>query len=322
MLCRAQSDDDAETVDDSGSFSTDRDWVLMGAIPFKTIGIPMSSALDGWGRRFSYAVPQKLAALGTLTSVQLDFRPNIIMFTQEINKDPSSADFNLLMIKPDGGNVDFQNPDDLVVLSHGENAIGAWSVEGTQVSACPSSGATAEERNCNIYNGVSTVEFVDPKGDIVANGAFQNDDILLRKIWKETNFWTQNPSSVFNRYEKGVAIGLGSPEYYLDVRGNIQMSHTDADKGNLRVDRICAAGPGLNDKDCFYPERIGGTGMVCNGLVVGFYGGVPDASGVTPGGVPICANISLTGVSPKNCPSGEAMNGVNADGTVSCKAIP
>lgn len=318
MLCVARSDLDDETWLDGGNWLLDIDEVMVGAIPFQTIGIPMKMGLDGWGRRFTYAVSRKLTQPAAAAE-ELNARRAIRIEQQFIDKTPTSPTYQQFVRSLDLDSEDNQVPDDIVVLSHGANGIGAWTADGTQFLACPSGALPSENMNCAAYNAPYNIAFVDPKGELVRGGGdYQNDDILMRRIWNETNYWTYDTTGIFNRFRYSAAVGKATPEYAVDVEGNVRISGDGINDGKLNVERICSGEAGGADKDCFYPERIGGEGMVCNGLATGFYGGEIGADGDNEGGKPKCATTTLTGVLPMPCPEGTLMIGVKLDGTVDC----
>lgn len=85
--------------------------VHVGAVPIRTLQLPDTYLLDGWGRRITYAVDQRLAKTRTL------FKSN----------DTGSIE---IMTAADAAPADRTSSAVYVLVSHGKEAAGAWPRNG------------------------------------------------------------------------------------------------------------------------------------------------------------------------------------------------
>lgn len=103
--------------------------VIIGAVPFRAINIPMEQASDGWGRRLTYAVTQRLAN-GTIVPFDAS-RGEIAIVDQS----------NTSLITPAGSAM-------YVVISHGKKGEGGLNLmSGSQTLACDATQLDGE--NCD-----------------------------------------------------------------------------------------------------------------------------------------------------------------------------
>lgn len=103
--------------------------VVRGAVPFRTLGLEEDDSLDEYGGRFSYAVTDIL----TNKELFLNSRGAI-----EIRDDNEGAPNSL--VNPPGSAHYF-------VFSHGPDSIGAYSREGDLIADC--NGPMSDNENCN-----------------------------------------------------------------------------------------------------------------------------------------------------------------------------
>lgn len=311
-ICRLRGADDEFDAD------VNPDNVLSGSVPFVELNIPFRETLDGWGRRFTYVMSEKLQTSGDLIAKRA-----ISMRVQIERRDPDTDIVETYNIPettsgPDGlaGTADDEPVvEDILVISHGEDGKGAYSPGGGLYRACPTNAAWTGVSENPAPNRVSDAENCDLDGVYTDNGgkgylnstiSSFNDDIILRDIWEETNFWTYESASaesnVYNRYANRVGVGVPVPGQDLDVFGNIK-----AEKAHSRI--IC----NVSGDDCFDPDKIGGDGMRCNnGLVLGFQNGQA-----------VCAQFDLraAGILPSNCAEGYLAVGISPTMEVIC-ALP
>ena len=103
----------------------------IGTVPTRTLNLPDSYGYDGWGTRFTYAVIESAA---------------------------STATFNISQTTGNGiGVVDVATPPNslitparslsYIVVSHGENKVGGFNIQGFQTIACNTT--TNEGENCD-----------------------------------------------------------------------------------------------------------------------------------------------------------------------------
>lgn len=101
--------------------------IYIGSVPTRSLNLPDAVGIDGWKRRYTYAVSSSLAT--------------------------TPANFNLgggAIDVVDSGGVSVANPPGTVayiVISHGEDGAGAFNHDGMAGNACD--GATTDGENCN-----------------------------------------------------------------------------------------------------------------------------------------------------------------------------
>lgn len=100
--------------------------VRTGLLPFRSLGISDSQAVDGWGNILQYAITEILTDPG-----QFDQRGGAIDVTAEDGKS---------RLKP-------EKSAQYVVFSSGEDGKGGYSYDGTPLGTCPEK--TLEAENCN-----------------------------------------------------------------------------------------------------------------------------------------------------------------------------
>lgn len=127
--------------------------VAIGLVPFRSLGIPDSAGLDGWGNILRYAVTETLTSPASFK--QTDGAIDIV-----------SEDGKSRLSPPD--TVQF------VIVSTGGNGTGGYSGQGVSLSACPEQ--TPESENCDI-----DTTFMDspPQAGQYEDGiAYTYDDII------------------------------------------------------------------------------------------------------------------------------------------------
>lgn len=146
--------------------------VRIGAVPVKELGLPQEFAFDSWGRRFTYAVSERLAnhdtpylpAYGTIT-----------------------------VLGADGAPVTPKNRVPFVVISHGKNGRGGTTYDGkTFPTPCPSLINSPERDNCNI-TGQHNTTFRDAAFAETGNDATHFDDYISYTFVNLTRTGAQNP---------------------------------------------------------------------------------------------------------------------------------
>ncbi len=116
------NDGDCEDTALNGTFRDNFFEVRIGAVPVRSLNIPDEYSFDGWNNRFYYAVQERLATAGEYNGLGqiaiVDSNNNLII---------NSAHF--------------------VVFSVGEDGVGAFNRNGSEVSAC--SGSKLDIENCD-----------------------------------------------------------------------------------------------------------------------------------------------------------------------------
>ncbi|MBF0445648.1 MAG: hypothetical protein HQL68_08655 [Magnetococcales bacterium] len=140
----------------------------VGLIPFHTLGLQQDIALDGWDNFFTYRIDSEIGFWATPTEFNLSDLGNIQVDTR-------LAGGGLVTPSPITDAI-------LVVVSHGRNGFGSYTLKGTQTLA---STGQYEIENTEITDKDST--FVDGEhtdNATLEGGAF--DDILL--VMRSANF--------------------------------------------------------------------------------------------------------------------------------------
>ena len=116
--------------------------IAEGMIPFATLNIPESYAVDAWGNRFTYAADTLMTA--TDAALRLDTNSQCadipVAYMQDVNWGATATSWDLYE-----NYMNHRNPGDTadintianyayVVLSHGENEFGAYSKTGTRIT--------------------------------------------------------------------------------------------------------------------------------------------------------------------------------------------
>lgn len=227
--------------------STTVNSTFFGAVPFKDLGIDEKFSLDSWGNKILYAVTKDQAVIYT--------PGNGLITTQFFDGPPTNA---LINDKTDN---------DLILLSHGETAAGAYDRYGNLNVACPTgAGAALDRENCNFDNIFILREniTIDPPVGSASNvpGPSFYDDVTEHQRSFPIGSWQQSlmdPTYAIT-YAERVGIGIEDPDYKLHVIGRI-----DADR--VLSDSVCRLGA----IGCFDPEIIIGdvAAMDCSNSLAG-----------------------------------------------------
>lgn len=267
-----------------------------GAIPFKTLNIDPTQALDGWNNKITYVVTTTHTVAGGM-----DTNPGTIQV----------AEFRL---NTNNGNIEQIAPGDpasYLLISHGRNGVGAYTPGGVLAAPCPATGPAllrGDAENCD-----GDAAFVSHEGDVasLAPGVNYYDDY--------TKATAADPADMFSRSGAGntlnsihalYGINNNNPQTELDVVGNTKAGE------NAHAVSFCTTES--DDPRCFTTEIIAGTGIACSyntdlGLPSGFMTGIAYAS-------PNC-NAGFNGLTPTQCASGEYLSGISATGEPICSSM-
>ena len=317
--------------------------ILIGDVPFATLGLPKQYDIDGYGHKFTYAVSANLVQSATF------YNDKGAVKVTDLGGGGG----------PDGTGPPVTNAH-YAVVSHGQDGVGAFSTEGGLIANCAAAGKDIE--NCNndgtfdngykIYNDIKgTQQYARQQSN--AAGASHFDDFVSYDTTTSSDIWTKSSAAfpdtgdILNHTDLGnVEVKMpgqhaapATPQAKLDVRGDVA-----ADR--LWTNDLCdtsgnsfAAGAYTN-KPCpatiFAPDLIGGTPAVKAKGNPGIHCGAAAAAGLPAGiGIPMigitaadenCASTSAiqaqVGYTIGTCPANQYPYGVNAGGTLKCSPAP
>jgi prepilin-type N-terminal cleavage/methylation domain-containing protein len=135
------------TIDPLGKGAKTTGEILIGALPTRDLGLPESYIADTYGYRYTYAVTQSETT--TITTPAPPFAPN----------PPGYNPYGGAIEVKDGGGNDITPvaPDKsigtapYILVDHGPDGAGAYTISGVLHSACPGAGTTQDSYNCNNY---------------------------------------------------------------------------------------------------------------------------------------------------------------------------
>lgn len=318
-ICRVNS---ARITEGPGPGNTDPDPVFIGALPYKSLKSGMerdsvcyeiatgdvvtcdaadptqynptdasmdaasrSDSLDPWGFQMTYAVTASQTFQGLFDS-----------------------NFGAINVQTEGG-VDLVDPPDsahFVVVSHGENHMGAYNQEGQISYPCLTGGGAPDDaENCNgdyiFTNGLRRL----------GEGPTYFDDVILYRAYTLTELWKFNTANeadkkMYNANTGNVGIGVVDPQVKLHVGG-------DALAGQVKSAQICNNNP--SEANCWTVDKLAGTGMKCPPPDADFFY-IPR--GIKYGDVYDCQAVPRpTGFEGLRCPPGEFVIGF-VNGGLNC----
>lgn len=269
------------------------DLVLSGYVPYITLGLAMKSSLDGWDKKIKYVVTAKLTQSATYNA---GYGAISVQAANGANTLSSAA-----------------GTGQVVLMSHGEDGRGAYTLGGALYAACPASASSGRDfENCNEPLNAT---YYDRNARSFVSGPDHYDDYVHYKymIVSSTDRWTHSSATTMqNSGGRRVGIGTPTPTNHLHVAGNIKAS-------GLRANNYCNYGinppaavvgtagkPGIN---CLPPSLFGGIGSSC---AVGSMNGIKDAAAQ-------CAiSIAPGSIATGTCGTGTVMCGVDGAGGIIC----
>lgn len=261
------------------------DPLMTGALPFRTLEVAQSDAVDPWGGKLMYTVSKA-------QTVQATFHDNFGAIRVETETGVSLTE--------EPGSVHY------VVFSLGKNRSGSYLASGKKSSVCGT--GTAESKNCEF--GATYVQGLLN----VSNTANYFDDMLMYTSRSITRLWDFNTLAsgevvTYSVNAGNVGVGLIDPETKLEVNGNIRT-------GRALQTQIC---DDSTPPRCWSPTNFGSAaGTRCPTAPVG---SVYVAQGIRNG--QIACSSTLVGL-PKpggeqGCPTGKYVSGFSYTGAVLCK---
>lgn len=273
----------------------ERDRLLRGVVPYKTLGLALREAYDGWGSMLTYVVTELLSSSHLLSDAEpppfgrINYNEVYGAISLRVWDKDISDDENVPHAK--GG----LNGWPFVVISHGPDTKGAWTISGTL--AVPCTGAGRDVTNCEP----DSATFIEPSHIVTVEGPlFYDDPMLMTDYVTAADKWFY--SGIKTIQNKSVKVGINKefPEYPLDVDGDMRSERA-------RANRFC----NLEGGECFNPSVIGSfTGISCGGAAM---------LGVINNGPSCDAKINLGTITVGSCPNGHYLVGFCADGSKMCR---
>ena len=232
--------------------TTGPDPVLIGAFPFETIGIDEEFSIDYWGNKFLYVVTAAQVAGYTAGAGVVEANTTLY--------DPATATTSPITYTVD-----------MLLISHGENARGAYSREGTLIAAC-SAADGRDWQNCNFDNNFLLHFNLDSPGTLDDPGALgyatgernmvagsnYYDDLSFRQRGGTISADDWGKNLVNNDYlvanVSKVGIGIEDMDHKVHVVGNVRAD-------DIMAEEICD-----DAGNCFNPLLVAGNepSMDCN----------------------------------------------------------
>lgn len=287
----------------------EHDRVLRGVVPYKTLGLALREGYDGWGTMMTYAVTELLSSSylvsndesppwGTINYEKRYGAISIRVWDAEDEVDENVPYTYEITIDEDTGEATPVGALDswpFVLLSHGPDTKGGWTVGGTQ--AVPCTGQGRDIRNCDP----ESASFVTPEHIVTVRGdRFYDDAAVMTDYVVISDKWFYSGIKTIQSRQSYIGINNEDPLYPLDVTGDMKV-------GKARANRYCNA----EGENCFNPGIIGGsTGIRCNGGAM---------RGIQNNDAACDASINLGSITVGRCSPGSFLVGFCPDGSKMCR---
>lgn len=327
---QTSSNDDFDN--DPTTFPFTKDRVLIGSVPYVSLGISVRDSLDGWGNRMTYAVSKFLT-----DSNKFGYDNGTIAIQQNKEIVPGSGVFNVVNIfnkvsacpstptnafctsppAPVNTNGAFM----YALVSHGADGKGAYTYQGQRAIPCGATGGIDNE-NCNddaVFVDADPVTNIYSLVHTAPDDKYFDDAFTFYTLSRSNDKWSfSSTSKIYNKTKGNVGIGTTSPTVTLDVNGNVR-----ADESLLAID-FCSEewddpGTALTpDKPayCFKSKLIGGTDGSTGGTALGCPKGL--MVGIASGSAICVDNINTATIAPNTCNPGTFVIGIDASGVIQC----
>ncbi|MBU0799494.1 MAG: type II secretion system GspH family protein [Alphaproteobacteria bacterium] len=220
--------------------------IAVGAIPITTV-LPVlqnvklsdNDTVDGWRRKLTYAVTVNLT--------------NTLTYTDD-------GGAIAVVDEYDQNILDIPGTAHSIIISHGENGVGAFSREGGEVT--PGACAVVSTPVTPVPGVVTTI--VDEIENCDGDGRFlsglrrtssnsYNDDYVQFMINRQSNLWEYvGPTQIANTNTGNVGFGVEEPEQKVHIDGDLRAIAVNAEE-------LCTS----SGANCFAVEKLAGTGIVC-----------------------------------------------------------
>lgn len=272
-----------------GAMVTGRPLVTSGFVPFRELNLPEKRAYDGYGGRLRYVVTDHL--------------------TKSNSFDPDTGGIEILSATGNNQSNSVLDPPssaDFVVISHGEDMVGAYTRDGVQLP-CPN--GTFEFDNCNEGKTKAIYRLArSSKGN--SNQDF--DDRLLYFAKGDIPLWQMpeggDNTDVIMKPTGDIGISFDSSQ---TVNSEAQANGTIRARDSLMANNFCLA----DGTDCFPPSLISGPLDETDGENIAcpsgrFMVGIEHQKAVCVDKVWVI------------CPEGQALLGFDEDGKKICESPP
>jgi prepilin-type N-terminal cleavage/methylation domain-containing protein len=271
--------------------SVNPDTVLIGAVPYVSLGIAAIDTIDSWGGKMTYAVSESLTPAGS-------FNEDYGVISKQIFNTATSAYENAANPLVTSGGVPLTDSFSYALISHGPDRKGAYSYEGILLASCGSTTASADAENCDndsVFRDTS-------RKSVAANNAYYDDAFVAMGLIRDSDKWqyTGDPSAIRSKQGSGGNVGIGkwNPVQPLDVNGNILLE-------GMHAESYCNE----SGNNCFRPELIGGAGDNCGG---GTFNGIQSSAAACN------IQVNLGAVVSQTCPTGKKIKGFTSSGIIVC----
>ncbi len=300
-----------------------KDPVLIGSIPYITLGITYKDTIDGWGSKFTYAVSEIMtdAARYNDDNGVIDKLARHTTLPDNPPLGPGPEDGGLIYSAfatlSDGSEV--TRAFLIAIVSHGSDKKGGYNYYGKPNAACDTVTPSLDSENCDNDATFLSAEAGTKVYSIVKGTNYFDDPITVFTISREGEKWSYTSNtSIKNKTAAQVGIGK-NPETMLDVNGNIMVGDVSDPNSKYLANEYCSLPEDKNSdgdfddpgeqQNCFEPKIIAGSGIKCNG---GIMTGIADSS------VKCVKTIDATNITIGGCPPNEYVIGIDAGGNFIC----
>lgn len=299
---------DSRDVDGDGN----GEFIMIGAVPAITLrsagsvsGFEVTHSFDGYDMKLTYAVTQEMTNPVHTVVTPVSSQIGAIALKDENNKDPVNP--------PESAHY--------VLISHGEDKIGAYTRTGVYTG------------ECNLIHIVTSNPL--PDGNNIGGGLEQiqlencdrNDAVFVNALRSSSTddsyfddivYFGANNDSVLWRPSNSPLVPIGQTWIYNTNLGNVGVGTTTPSEklhinGDMRVDESTRADGGYCDPvgdDCVLPENWGGSSMpVCP---------PGQAAIAVENNELVCVDVFTSSITVPNCPPGEYLTGFSNLSTPLC----
>lgn len=179
--------------------------VRVGAVPFRALDLEEDQSLDGYGRRLTYAVVERLARATTY---------------DETGGAIGITDSTGVSLIADIDDPAVESVAHFVLFSHGPNGYGAYTRDGRQL---PCDGDSIDLTNTVCDGASGPAIFIADQTTTVADNTEFDDTFssFLREMPPSWKFSESDPGDIFIDIDGPVGIQTDEPQERLDVNGTV-----------------------------------------------------------------------------------------------------